>query len=355
MKILIVQDYLRSGGTERQTIFLANALSASENRVTLLTFRPGGQLAGTVSSRVQRVTLQSPDRGLDWWAPGLVRSVESITPDVVLCMGRLANCWAGRIARTKLRDGRAPCVVGTMRTGKALPWFYRRSLKTVNHVVANSHDSERVLNERYGVPIEKVSVIYNALVAAPTEITPPSSEEKGEPSEIRLLHVGMFRPEKNQRELIELCATLPREIPWRLELAGDGEELDNCRSLAKRLGLQDRVMFSGYVANPQALYRHADVAVMSSKSESLSNFLIEAHAHAIPSVAYRAAGVEECGGLVVPAGDREEFVSKLLPFLHDRDLRRREGKRVQDFALKHFSPAAQVEQYVELFERLVVS
>ena len=48
MKILIVQDYLRSGGTERQSILLANAFTAAGHPTTLLTFRPGGALDGTV-------------------------------------------------------------------------------------------------------------------------------------------------------------------------------------------------------------------------------------------------------------------------------------------------------------------
>ena len=49
MKILIVQDYLRSGGTERQSVLLANAFAAAGHATTLLTFRPGGPLDGTVS------------------------------------------------------------------------------------------------------------------------------------------------------------------------------------------------------------------------------------------------------------------------------------------------------------------
>lgn len=350
MKILIAQDYLRSGGTERQSIFLANAFARLGHEVTLLTFRPAGQLEETISSEVRRISLQTNDRGLDWWAPGLVRKVQSVGPAIVLCMGRMANSWAGRIARIRRGSASGPVVVGTMRTGKALPWFFRRSLRLVDHVVANSRDSERVLIERYHVPAEKVSVIYNALVALPTEAAIFAANFN---RPIRLLHVGMFRPEKNQRELIELCARLPKDVAWQLELAGAGEELENCRKLANDLGLFDRVVFSGYVAHPQELYRRADVAVMASKSESLSNFLIEAHAHGLPSVAYRAAGVEECGGYVVPAGDRDAFLAALLPLIRDDALRGREAERVRTHALKSFSPAAQVEQYLRLFARLV--
>ena len=44
MKILIVQDYLRSGGTERQSVFMATAFAKAGHEITLLTFRPRGAL-----------------------------------------------------------------------------------------------------------------------------------------------------------------------------------------------------------------------------------------------------------------------------------------------------------------------
>ncbi|MEO6244377.1 MAG: glycosyltransferase, partial [Opitutaceae bacterium] len=97
MKILIVQDYLRSGGTERQSVLLANAFAASGHATTLLTFRPGGALTDMVEPAVQRKTLQPFDLGLDWFAPGLYRTVERDPPDITLCMGRMANCWAHAI------------------------------------------------------------------------------------------------------------------------------------------------------------------------------------------------------------------------------------------------------------------
>src|SRR3954470_8366173 len=97
MKILIVQDFLRSGGTERQTILLANAFATAGHATTLLTFRPGGALSETVLATVTCRSLQPFDLGLDWFAPGLMRAVRRMGPDIVVCMGRMANCFAGRI------------------------------------------------------------------------------------------------------------------------------------------------------------------------------------------------------------------------------------------------------------------
>ena len=77
MKILIVQDYLRSGGTERQSILMATAFAKAGHAVTLLTFRPRGvlELDGEQQPFAFR-SLQPFDTRLDWFAPGLLRAAE---------------------------------------------------------------------------------------------------------------------------------------------------------------------------------------------------------------------------------------------------------------------------------------
>ena len=74
MKILLLQDHLRSGGTERQSILLARAFAAAGHAAVLLTFRPGGALAGELAGVTHR-PLTRRDLHLDWFAPGLRRAV----------------------------------------------------------------------------------------------------------------------------------------------------------------------------------------------------------------------------------------------------------------------------------------
>ncbi|PTY04706.1 glycosyltransferase [Opitutaceae bacterium EW11] len=362
MKILVLQDYLRSGGTERQSVLMSRAFQSAGHEVLLLTFRPGGALAPTLGA-LPHASLQLFDTGLDWFAPGLHRAVRRFAPDVVLCMGRMANCRAGGIQSALLKGTGLTPVVATMRTGKPLPLLFRRSLETVQHVVANSEDAKRTLVNQYGLAPRRVSVIRNALVFLPrVEDGPGSVAERDQslrshydvgPGACVLLWVGMFRPEKNQSELIELAAHLPEDANWRLWFAGDGPERPACEDLVNQLGLRERVRFFGFVQDPSPLYAAADIAVLTSKSESLSNFLIEAHVHGVPSVSYRAAGVVECGGHVVPAGDQQAFVDALAPLMRDARVRHTEGERVAAFARKHFSPTGQATAYLNLFRTLI--
>ncbi len=163
MNIVILQDYLRSGGTERQSILLGRAFAAAGHATALVTFRPGGALWGTARPLEPRA-LQPFDLGLDWFAPGLGRAVRDLDPAIVLAMGRMANCRAGRLQRLLDRSERRGAVVATLRTGKPLPWLFRRSLRAVRHVVANSEEARERLTGREGLAAGQVTVIPNALV-----------------------------------------------------------------------------------------------------------------------------------------------------------------------------------------------
>jgi len=359
MKILIVQDYLRSGGTERQSVFLGAAFARVGHAVTLLTFRPRGAIAGDATGQELFAfrSLQSFDLHLDWFAPGLLRVAAETAPDIVLCMGRMANCYAGFLQR------RLPgaAVVSTMRTGKPLPWLFLRSLHRTRHIIANSHVARRVLLDRYEIPPGRITVIHNPVLRSRHAEAPRNAALRRQhgagPATCVLLNVAMFRPEKNQRELIEICSSLPGYLDWQLWLAGDGRTRRKCERLALDLGLGARVKFLGYQADPSPLYHGADLAVLASQSESLSNFLIEAQLHGLPAVAYDIVGVGECfvpgkSGLLLRNRDKTGFLDALSRLIREPALRRRFSEAGKHHAHAHFTPERQVKAHLALFEQL---
>jgi glycosyltransferase involved in cell wall biosynthesis len=366
MKILIIQDFLRSGGTERQSILLANAFAAADHDTRLLTFRPGGAIANTLAASVTHRSLQPFDLRLDWFAPGLVRDVHDFSPDIILCMGRMANCYAGHLQE----KFPATPVIGTMRTGKKLPARFRQSLRVVRQVVANSRDARDTLVREHSIPVEKISVIHNSLVfpadaVAATHTTSRRdsfrAQQGASPSTTVLLCVAMFRPEKNQRELIEIAAGLPPTCDWQLWLAGDGPAREACVQLATERNVADRVKFLGFNRDPSPLYESADVAVHASWSEALSNFLIEAQAHGLSAVAYAAQGIEECfipgeTGWAIPRNDRAAFRQALLRLTAEpASSRGTRSSAAREYARATFDPQHQVNRYLDLFSRLTAN
>ena len=401
MNIVVLQDYLRSGGTERQSLLLTQAFAAAGHRTTLLTFRPGGALAVAKAAGVERRALQPFDTGLDWFAPGLVRTARALAPDVLLCMGRMANCYGGRLQACFPRTA----VIATMRTGKSLPWLFRRSLRRARHIVANCREARETLIAQHGLPAERISVIYNSLVFPPAatrsgSASASAADREGVPLPARealrahfgatptttvLLCVAMFRPEKNQRALIEIAAGLPADLDWQLWLAGDGSERAACERFAARCragspavslsnrpnpaaSLSDspnrpnpaveRVKFLGWQRDPTPLYSAADIAVHASGSESLSNFLIEAQAHGLPAVAYHAQGIAECfvpddTGFVIPRDDSAAFRARLAALAGENSAARlARSTRAQAYARATFDRTRQVVAYLELFAKL---
>ncbi len=346
------------GGTERQSVLLANAYAAAGHETHLLTFRPGGRLVADVSPHVQHVVLQTHDRGIDWWAPGLTSTLRMERPDIVQLMGRAAQILGWNLPRA-LPTAR---FVATFRTGKSVPWLHRLTLRRAHAVVANSEEARARLAAAYGVRGPQVCVIRNA-VAAPAS-PPPGTREilrqelKVEPETVVFLCTAMLRREKGHRDLLSIAAGLDLDVPWELWIAGEGPELAPCRELAQRLRIAGRIRFLGLRHDVGRLYVAADVAVLASRSESLPNFLVEAQWLGLPVVAANVAGVgetfaPEVSGMLIPVGDHRRFSATLRALALDPERRSRMGHAGRAYASREFDPAQQNKRYLALFNELV--
>ncbi|MBL4576117.1 MAG: glycosyltransferase family 4 protein [Opitutaceae bacterium] len=361
MMLVIIQDFLRCGGTEQQSLFLARWLSQNGHQSHVITFRPGGPLARDLQeSNIPHTPLQKKDRKIDWYAPGLIRQIKKEQPDLILCMGRMANCYAGRIQR-KLPE--TP-VIGSMRTGKKLPWLYRKSLKKVRAIIANSLQAKTRLVEQYDIASEKITVIRNAIVKISDAKLSSDSRESlrkqygASPQSLVFICAAMFRPQKDHQKLVRLMAKLSLAQDWQLWLIGTGITETETKELVRKLNLEQRVKFLGYQADPSSFYTAADIALLTSRSESLTNFLVEAQWHGLPIVAERNGGVGECfspdkSGFLIEPGCDEDFLQKLNKLMSDTKLRQLFSEVALQYSRKEFSSHRQCQRHLELFTQLL--
>jgi len=357
MRIALVQDRLRVGGTERQTVALARAFVTAGHAVLVVTFRPGAALAADLGPGPRHLALQPFDLHLDWFAPGLVRRLRDFAPDVVQLMGRMANCHGARLIAALP----AARVVATFRTGKAVPALYRRTLHRAAAVVANSAEAARRLAREYGVTGPRVHVIRNALVAPARPAADARARLRAElsatPDTIVFLCTAMLRPGKGHRRLMQAAAALPRDVPWALWIAGEGTERAPSEALARASGLGERVRFLGLRRDTADLYAAADVAVLASDLESLPNFLVEAQWAGLPVAACDVAGVGETfqpgeSGLLVPQGDHTALAAAMMHLAREPALRSRMATAARAHARAGFDPDRQNARYLELFAEL---
>lgn len=363
MHLVIVQDYLRMGGTERQSVFLAKFAREQGHTVTLLLFRPGGMLAESTKDASYTIEcLQQVDRKVPLYAPGLLRRLRELAPDVVLCMGRTANCYSGFMQRA-LPD---TAVVGTLRTGKMLFPLHAWSLRVVHAVLVNSNWWKRRMLERGFAP-DRVHVIHNSMLLRHSEeecieLRQKLRAEAGVTDQTCIyLNVATFRSGKRHHELVRLFARIREQAPEidsRLWLVGDGPERKRCERWVAENGLGTRVRFWGYRSNPLEFYAAGDVAVSASREDSLPNFLIESQAAGLPVIAYDFRGVEECcepekSGCVIPMGAATRFVAEMIDLGAKGPRWEAMHRRAPAFARMHFSSQQQAEAKLAFLQHLI--
>ncbi|HEY6362985.1 MAG TPA: glycosyltransferase [Vicinamibacterales bacterium] len=164
---------------------------------------------------------------------------------------------------------------------------------------------------------------------------------------------------KGIEQFLEAVAILaPRFPEVRFLIAGETAPAETAyltalRSQAGRLGVSERVIFTGLRSDVPALLSSVDVAVMPSLNEALSNVLLESMAAGMPVVATRVGGTPEAlvdgdSGLLVPPGDPSRLAASIATLLDDRLLAGRLGRAARQRIADHFS----VDRMVQATERL---
>ena len=135
---------------------------------------------------------------------------------------------------------------------------------------------------------------------------------------VALLYAAEFSRRKSQSVLIRAMEQLPGSV--FLILAGEGALLEECRELARSLGVADRVIFPGYVEDVGLWYGMADAAVSASRSEGLPFNIMEAMYAGLPVIASAVKGHEDLildgeTGLLYPYGDPDACARAVLRLL----------------------------------------
>jgi len=156
-----------------------------------------------------------------------------------------------------------------------------------------------------------------------------------------------------------MAEVAPHEPRARLLLAGDGPDRRSLERLATRLGLVDRVEFTGELPHdqvPQALAR-MDVFAMPSTWEGFGVAALEAAAMELPVVASNVHGIPDVvenglTGILIPPKDVRALSRALLRLLRDPDERRRMGRAGRDMVAARYDWSANARQMQALYSDL---
>ena len=219
-----------------------------------------------------------------------------------------------------------------------LPWrLLNRIMTSHDHrIIALCEEGAAVLAKN-GVNRSRTTIIYNGVdvSAMPPRDRSVLAEFGIGGDELVLTILARFAPEKG---LPFLCRTVARlkektEVPFRVLIAGQGEQTEEIRQLIQSLGLTGTVLLPGFRTDSDRLLAASDIYLNSSScNEAMSYAILEAMANRLPVAATDVGGnrtlVELDGqaGFIVPYGDEEGFSRAIQTLLEDAELRRRLGE-----------------------------
>ena len=262
---------------------------------------------------------------------------------------KLTNSGAMGIAVT-LGSGIVACILG---------FFHRRVSACL--AVTEETRAEAVC---FGIPAQRIYLIPNGVDGR--QFHPASPDERaaarlalGLRCERLVLYVGRLSPEKNPLGLLDAWAavdTKAREGAL-LALVGDGPDRDQVHARAQAPNLANVVHLAGQRSDVATWYRAADVYVISSHNEGLSNSMIEALASGLPVASTRVSGssvlVESpAAGLVVDVGDVENLAGAMEALLKDESKRKRLGENARLTFESRFSLETLSKKMILLYEGL---
>jgi len=185
---------------------------------------------------------------------------------------------------------------------------------TADAIIAQSIDILDDLVKVYDLPLEKISVINNPITS--NELKDKNSLEL---KEIKLLTIGRFSPEKGYDRLLQIVHKLPNN--YTLKIMGDGALVDEIKETVKRLKVEDRVDFLGFLQEEQKLQvmRESDLYLQTSYVEGFPNSLLQSVAMGLPVIAYDVPGgtreiINNLNGLLVSDGHIDMMIETILDF-----------------------------------------
>lgn len=167
--------------------------------------------------------------------------------------------------------------------------------------------------------------------------------------------VSMYRPEKGLDVLLRAFALLAPTHPGAaLLLLGGGPCETDLRALASSLGIAAQCHFVAPVADTLPWLRSVDVFILPTRSEALSNALLEAMAAGLPAVASDVGGNPEIisngsNGFLFPSGDHQALASILKQLFDDAPLRRQFSTNASESVSERFSARSSLSQMAKIY------
>ena len=223
------------------------------------------------------------------------------------------------------------------------------SINNSDVVTSVSNNLKETTNRLFSIHKE-IKVVYNFIDVV--KYSNASNEECmrssiAAPKEKILTHVSNFRPVKRVEDVVAIFAKVTKSIPSKLIMIGEGPETIKAKSLAKKLGVFDKIFFLGNSDEVAKILCYTDVFLLPSQTESFGLAALEAMAVSTAVISTNTGGLPEVNihgvtGYLSNLGDIDDMAKNAISILKEEKVLQRfkenAKKHANKFALKNILP-----------------
>jgi 1,2-diacylglycerol 3-alpha-glucosyltransferase len=189
---------------------------------------------------------------------------------------------------------------------------------------------------------------------SPEGDTLPVREKYGIPNKPVLLFVGRLDPEKNIEEILNAVAIAVKKNDFYFVIVGRGVRKSALERHTKKLGISDRVIFTGFVPDEDLpyIYKLSRCFIISSVAELLSLGALQGMASGLPVIAVKIGALVELvhdgvNGYLYEAGDIGMIVQSILRIFSMNDIYRHMSEKSLEISHDH-----DINKTISSFEKL---
>jgi glycosyltransferase involved in cell wall biosynthesis len=214
----------------------------------------------------------------------------------------------------------------------------------------------KALSTHYGASIRPRFTVNPMGIDVPSVVEP-----KPIAYPLKILWVGQLIPRKRIDVALNALASL-RRYNWLFDIVGDGQSREALKRQTERLGLQDRVRFHGFQADPFSWYRAAHLLLFPSWLENSPVSMLEAMSCGVPCLAMRGDAVHfhNANAEIIDDGrdgflaeSDEHFGFQLERILKEPGTLREAGQAARQTIVSRHTWNKHLDHYESLFEELV--
>lgn len=353
MKIMLSDATLAHGGAERVVSILGNCFVEMGHEVEIFLFYDR-EIWYNLDKRI-KVTVDEKILGkANIFKHIFFRRKHIIDekPDVVISFLAPFNM----IMTVAMLGLKIPLIVADRNDPKKVPKrFIWRKLRDFIYLFADGIVLQNETNKGYFSRAiqNKSAVIYNPINLG--DLTGAGLIAK---KEKKIVSVGRLIEQKNPELLLDAFVAISKRYPeYKLFYYGDGELKETLRDKARTYGVEERVFLPGSVKDVISEICNAEVFVMTSWYEGMSNALMEAMCVGIPPICTEVSGAKELiksgeSGLLFDCGSKEQLIKCLDELLSNTE-RRRDMAVAASSVANILDVSVIIEQWYKFIRRIV--